>query len=159
ASYLGEGWVDLAVFAVLGVVGGRDEQRAAIAGVQALLAVGVVSRVGKVAFREERPSHDPDHQTFFSSRVLAADAMPSGHTMSAFATAAVLAMEYPRAAPVFYLLATWVAVARIQQSTHWLSDCIVGSALGLLIGWESWRVTRAFELEVQPWAAPSGGGL
>jgi membrane-associated phospholipid phosphatase len=158
-SYLGEGWVDLAVFAALAVVGGRDEQRAALAGVQAMLAVAVTSRIGKVAFREERPQVDPNEKIYFSSRVLQADSMPSGHTMSAFATAAVLSSEYPKASPIFYALATWVALARVQESTHWISDCVVGAALGLLIGWESWRVTRAFEVEVQPWAAVGGGGV
>lgn len=158
-SYLGEGWVDVAIFAAIGLIGGRNESRAAIAGLQALAAVGVVSRLGKTIFRYERPSVDPDHPKFFSDRVWLADAMPSGHTMSAFATAAVLAKEYPKAAPVFYLLATWVALARVQQSTHWVSDTVVGAALGLLIGWESWNVTRAFELEVQPWVAGSGAGI
>src|SRR5581483_3156995 len=41
ASYLGEGWVDLAIFGALAVVGGRDGQRAALAGAQALLAVAL----------------------------------------------------------------------------------------------------------------------
>lgn len=158
-SYLGEGWLDLAVFAALAVVGGRNEQRAALAGVQALLAAAVVSRAGKLVFREERPQVEPNQKIYFSNRVVQADAMPSGHTMSAFATAAVLASEYPKASPVFFALATWVALARVQESTHWISDCVVGAALGLLIGWESWRVTRAFEIEVQPWAAVGGGGV
>jgi membrane-associated phospholipid phosphatase len=158
-SYLGEGWVDFAIFAVLGLVGSRNESRAAIAGAQALAAVAVVSRLGKWMIRSERPSLDPDHPHFFSDRVMQADAMPSGHTMTAFATAAVLAKEYPMGAPVFYLLATWVALARVQQSTHWVSDTVVGAALGLLIGWESWRVTRAFELEVEPWVGGAGAGI
>ena len=36
---------------------------------------------------------------------------------------------------------------------------LTGAALGLLIGWEAWDVTRRFELDVQPWAGPSGGGV
>ena len=158
-SYLGEGFVDLAIFAALGVFGGRDAQRAALAGIQAMLAVAFVSRVGKVAFREERPQVDPNEKIYFSNRIIQADSMPSGHAMSAFATAAVLGAEYPKGAPIFYLLATWVALARVQESTHWVSDVIVGSALGMLIGLESYRVTKKFELEVQPWAGPGGGGV
>ncbi|MBK7858869.1 MAG: phosphatase PAP2 family protein [Archangiaceae bacterium] len=158
-SYLGEGWVDVAIFGVLGLIGGRNEGRAAVAGLQALAAVAVVSRIGKYLVRYERPSFDPEGQHFFSDRWQLADAMPSGHTMSAFATAAVLAKEYPKGAPIFYALATWCALARVQQSTHWVSDTVVGAALGLLIGWESWNVTRAFELEVEPWVSGSGAGL
>jgi membrane-associated phospholipid phosphatase len=159
ASYLGEGWIDLAIFGALAVVGGRDGQRAALAGAQALLAVALVAGVGKVAFREERPQVNPNEKVFFSDRILQADSMPSGHAMCAFATAAVLGSEYPKAAPVFYVLATWVALARIQEGTHWVSDVIVGSALGLLIGLESYKLTRKFEIQVQPWAAANGGGV
>ncbi len=156
-SYLGEGWVDLGVFLALGLFGGRSGQRAAIAGIPALLAVGVVSRVGKLIFRLERPSYDPTAHHWFSRPN--ADAMPSGHTMAAFATAAVLASEWPRLAPLFYALATYVGIARVQNSTHWMSDVVVGAALGTLMGLEAWRVTREFELEVQPWLSGGGAGF
>ncbi|MBX7101304.1 MAG: phosphatase PAP2 family protein [Myxococcaceae bacterium] len=158
ASELGEGWVDLAVFLGLGLLGGRDGQRACLAGVQALVATALFSRVGKAIVRLERPSFDPDAH-HIGSRFPQADAMPSGHTMSAFATAAVLASEYRTLAPLWYALAAWVGVARVQQSTHWLSDVVVGAALGTLFGWEAYRVTRLMELEVQPWANTTGGGL
>lgn len=158
-TLLGDGWVNFAIFAALWVVGGRDAQRAGMAGIAAMAAVAVVSRVGKLIFRLERPSYDPNRQHWFSDRWLQADAMPSGHTMSAFATAAVLAMEYPKAKWLFYALATWVGLTRVQLSTHWVSDTLVGAVVGLFIGWEAWRLTRAFELAVQPWAGPDGGGL
>lgn len=156
-SYLGEGWLDLTVFLAIGLIGGRDGQRACIAGLQALAAAGIASRLGKVVFRLERPSYDPDQQHFFSRPQ--ADAMPSGHTMAAFATAAVLAQEYPKLAPLFYSLALWVGVARVQQSAHWFSDVVVGAALGTLFGWQSWKLTREYEVDVQPWAGASGAGL
>lgn len=156
-AFLGEGWLDVSVFLAIGLIGGRDGQRACIAGLEALAAAGIASRLGKVVFRLERPSYDPDQLHFFSRPQ--ADAMPSGHAMAAFATAAVLAQEYPKLAPLFYTLALWVGVARVQQGAHWFSDVIVGAALGTLFGWQSWKLTRAYEVEVQPWAGASGGGL
>ena len=156
-SYLGEGWVDVTLFLALGLLGGRDGQRVCVAGLQALAASGIASFIGKRIFRLERPSFDRTQQHWFSRD--SADAMPSGHTMSAFATAAVLSQEYPRLAPLFYGLALWVGIARVQQSTHWFSDVVVGAALGTLFGWQSWKVTRELEIELQPWAGTTGAGL
>jgi membrane-associated phospholipid phosphatase len=156
-GFLGEGWVDVAIFLGLGLLGGRDGQRVCIAGLQALAATGIASFIGKRMFRLERPSYDREKHHWFSRGT--ADAMPSGHTMSAFATASVLAQEYPRFAPLFYGLALWVGVARVQQSTHWFSDVVVGAALGTLFGWQSWKLTREFEIDVQPWAGSTGAGL
>ncbi len=156
-STLGEGWFDLSVFLIAGLVGGRQGQRICLAGVQALIAVAIASRLGKVVFREERPSYDPYHHHLFGR--LKADSMPSGHSMAAFATAAVLSQEWPILSPLFYTLAAWLGVARVQQSTHWMSDVLIGAAVGTLFGFESYRVTKAFELEVSPWAGAHGGGL
>lgn len=156
-GFLGEGWVDVTIFLALGLLGGRDGQRVCLAGLQALAATGIASFIGKRIFRLERPSYDRTQHHWFSRP--SADAMPSGHAMAAFATASVLSQEYPRLAPLFYGLALWVGLARVQQSTHWLSDVLIGAALGTLFGWESWKLTRQYELEVQPWAGPSGVGV
>jgi membrane-associated phospholipid phosphatase len=156
-SYGGEGWVDVAIFLAVGLIGGRDGQRACIAGLQALAAAAIATRVGKIVFRLERPSYDPDAQHFFARPE--ADAMPSGHAMTAFATATVLSLEYPKFSPLFYTLALWVGLARVQQNAHWVSDIVVGAALGTLFGWQSYKLTRAFEIELQPWAGANGAGL
>lgn len=156
-SYLGEGWVDVVVFLAFGILGGRDGQRVAIAGLQALAATGIASLISKRIFRLERPTFDREQQHWFSR--FEADAMPAGHAMTAFATAAVLSREYPRLSPLFYGLALWVGLARVQQSAHWVSDIVVGAALGTLFGWQSWAITEDTGLEFQPWANGSGGGL
>ncbi len=156
-SYGGEGWVDVGIFLIIGLVGGRDGQRACLAGLQALTAAAVATRIGKIAFRMERPSYDPNAEHFFSRPE--ADAMPSGHAMTAFATAAVLSMEYPKLTPLFYSLALWVGLSRVQQNAHWVSDIIVGAALGTLFGWQSYKLTRDYQIELQPWAGSTGAGL
>src|SRR5262249_46262162 len=114
--------------------GGRKGQGVAVEGLEALAATALISRSMKLMFRFERPSSDPGHTRLFSRHWRRADAFPSGHTMAAFASATVIASEYPAIAPVAYVLATYVGVARIQQDTHWASDVVVGALLGILIG-------------------------
>lgn len=155
-SFGGEGYVDVAIFGILAMADGKRGEKAALAGMTALTAAGVASRIGKLAFRFERPSYDPTRKVMFSDRLIAADAMPSGHTMAAFATAAVIAGYYPRFAPFAYGLATWVALARVQQSTHWMSDTVVGAGMGLLFGWAAVEVTNGISLS--PVITEGGGG-
>lgn len=133
-SLLGEGAVDAGIFAVAGLVDGDRGARASLEGLEALAAVAITSRALKVALRVERPSFDPNAKHYFSARVMAADAMPSGHAMSVFATAQVLAEEYQSLAPLWYLVAAYVGIARVQQNTHWVSDVIAGAALGIVYG-------------------------
>ncbi len=156
-GYLGEGWVDVLVFVGVGLLGGDEGRTVAVAGLQALAASGIASLVSKRIFRLERPTYDGDRQHWFSR--IEADAMPAGHAMTAFATAAVLSRAWPRLSALFYGLALWVGLARVQQSAHWVSDIVVGAALGTLFGWESWRVTTEYGLTLQPWAGANGAGL
>lgn len=147
-SFLGEGYIDVMIVLAFGLFDTAHGVRVCLAGLQALVATAIVSRVGKMIFRLERPSYDGHRQHYFSQAQ--ADAMPSGHAMAAFATAAVLASEYPRWSPLFYVLASYVGLARIQQSTHWLSDVVIGGAIGVLLGWYSYRWTQWLEIEVGP---------
>jgi hypothetical protein len=62
---------------------------------------------------------------------------PSGHTTVAFAAATVFAMEYReyRVVPIIaYSAATAIGLSRIVQNAHWISDVMVGAALGFLCG-------------------------
>jgi membrane-associated phospholipid phosphatase len=63
-------------------------------------------------------------------------AMPSGHTSRAFAMASVLSHEFDRwyvSVPA-YGFATSVGLQRIHSGDHWLTDAVVGAALGYAIG-------------------------
>lgn len=63
-------------------------------------------------------------------------AFPSGHASAAFATASVLERHLGRrgAWPTF-AIAGYVAMSRMADNRHYLSDVLFGSALGIASGW------------------------
>ena len=74
---------------------------------------------------------------------------PSGHACLAFATAAALAILWPRFRAAFYALASLVAIERVSENAHWLSDTVAGAALGIagiqLVRWLWWDRRRLAE--------------
>ena len=76
----------------------------------------------KAAIIEARP--DGSDKTF-----------PSGHTATAFFGATVLAHEYRDTHPEFviagYTLATATGALRIANNKHWVTDVLLGSAIGI----------------------------
>jgi hypothetical protein len=70
--------------------------------------------------------------------------MPSGHTSTAFYTATWLTLEYPKwyvAVPA-YLWAGTIGYSRNHLGVHYLTDVLVGAALGSATGWAVWRMRR-----------------
>jgi len=63
-------------------------------------------------------------------------AFPSGHAATAFATASILErhLGYRGAWPTV-VGASYVALSRITDNRHFLSDVVFGSALGIATGW------------------------
>ena len=62
----------------------------------------------------------------------ARESFPSSHSANAVAMSAVLAMQYPAAAPTFWTLAIACACLRYVLDAHWPSDVLGGIALGYL---------------------------
>jgi len=74
----------------------------------------------KFSVQRERPDGS-DHYSF-----------PSGHSASAFATAAVLQRHYGWKAGVpATVVAAYVATARVHDNKHYLSDVVFGAAMGI----------------------------
>ncbi|MDP9055194.1 MAG: phosphatase PAP2 family protein [Acidobacteriota bacterium] len=65
---------------------------------------------------------------------------PSGHSTTAFAVAVTLGSFYPEIMPLLLLLAANVAVSRLIVGMHFLSDVLVGSGMGALIGYTAFRI-------------------
>lgn len=88
--------------------------------IRAQAVSGMVTFAIKVATDRDRP--DGGHRAF-----------PSGHTSTAFATAAVLERHYGwKVGTVAYALAGFVGWSRVRDGRHWLSDIAMGSAIGIV---------------------------
>jgi membrane-associated phospholipid phosphatase len=107
---------------------------------------GFVVQLGKHLSGRQRPSYGngTDHwygpSGFFkryTEDISKYDAFPSGHTITAWGTATVIAKMYKDTVVVpilCYSLATMVGLSRVTEDTHWLSDVFLGAALGYAIG-------------------------
>ncbi len=88
-----------------------------------LVANGITTNILKELFSRERPNGSNTRS------------MPSGHTSHSFAVAAVANELYGnKIGATAYLMAGLVAISRINDNVHYLSDVIVGAGLGTIIG-------------------------
>jgi membrane-associated phospholipid phosphatase len=124
-----------ATFYLVGRV--RHDARARETGllsVEALLDGAMVIEPIKSITRRSRPSLLGGRGEFLTS----GNAFPSGHAMSAWALATVVAYEYGEHRPLVragaYSFATIVSLSRFGGRTHFISDSLVGSAIGYGIG-------------------------
>jgi membrane-associated phospholipid phosphatase len=103
-------------------------------GAEALINGVIVASALKTATQRQRPPEDHSSGEFFEG----GSSFPSGHAMSAWAFATVIAQEYGHHRPLVqvgaYSLAAAVSLSRYTGRNHFLSDVLVGSAMGYGIG-------------------------
>ena len=103
-------------------------------GAEALIDSGIVVTALKTASQRQRPPTDHSSGEFFDGGC----SFPSGHAISAWSLATVIAQEYGHHRPLVqvgaYGLATAVSLSRYTGRNHFLSDVLVGSAMGYGIG-------------------------
>jgi membrane-associated phospholipid phosphatase len=105
---------------------------------ETLIDAALVSGVVKFAANRARPTESDGRGRFGDGpggRLNSS--FPSGHAISSWAMASIIAHEYPhpRIIPVIaYGLATTVVVSRVGARRHFPSDVIAGSAMGWFIG-------------------------
>ncbi len=104
---------------------------------------GIVGAVLQLLIRRERPwAHHGDYVFRpFSDRPFYGGglAMPSSHAVVAFGAAFALARLFPRAAPVWYLLAAGCALTRVMARAHFLSDVVLAAIVAWLVAALLWR--------------------
>ena len=85
----------------------------------------------------ERPDTGNNRGNFFSG----GDSFPSDTSAVSWAAASVIAREYPGSATqlLAYGTAGGVSAARVVGQKHWMSDAILGSALGWYMGRQVFR--------------------
>lgn len=100
------------------------------------LLSGAVVQALKFGLGRKRPYESGSPHDWVGPSLTDFHAFPSGHSQAAFALATVVAMEFRHARavpPVVYGLASLTALSRLNANAHWVSDVIVGSALGHFI--------------------------
>jgi membrane-associated phospholipid phosphatase len=125
----------------------RDNKHVSHVGSDLLQAIGVaevITQSLKYATQRERPDGS------------GANSFPSGHAADtfAFATALERHLGWKGAVPA-YLFSTYVAMSRLQENRHYLSDVAFGSAVGIIAGR---TVTRHGRSNYSYTVAPVPGG-
>ncbi|WP_309237417.1 phosphatase PAP2 family protein, partial [Actinomadura sp. BRA 177] len=121
---------------VMGLTGRARLRRAALRGSIAIaVASPAVNIIGKQAFRRKRPVVDLVPPIRIRWKLPTSHAFPSGHSASAAAFAAGVALEAPRrvAVPVAATAAA-VAFSRVYTGAHYPGDVLAGLGIGALAG-------------------------
>ena len=134
ASGYGRGAIVFAGLLAVALVTGPAGPATARVAIVALAPVNLVVEGLKWSVNRRRP--DGEHRRSNSS-------FPSSHAANASAMALVLGRRWRRLAPGFWLLAAWIGFSRIYLNRHFLSDVLIGAAIGVGIGWLTLRWLRA----------------
>lgn len=101
---------------------------------EALIDSSLVVEALKAVSQRQRPPADHASGEFFDG----GSSFPSGHAISSWSFASVVAEEYGQHRPLLrfgiYSLAAAVSFSRFTGRNHFLSDTLIGSALGYGIG-------------------------
>ena len=101
---------------------------------EALINGGIVSGVLKGVSQRQRPSTDDGSGEFLDG----GSSFPSGHAVAIWSLTTVIADEYGKGRPALriglYGLASAVSISRYTGRNHFLSDVLIGSAIGYGIG-------------------------
>ncbi len=140
----------------------KKARMTAIKGVEAFAYAAIATEIFKQVFHRQRPYQgDPPNPYLWVGPIgpLSYTSFPSGHSAVVFAVATVIASSYKKTVwvPVLcYTLASLTALSRVYDNDHWMSDVVMGSAIGLAIGQTVFR--NSVRLKLLP-ESPTGPGL
>lgn len=174
-TLLGDWGIDCGIaglFIISGVaLRDKKARNTGLMALETLLHTGFLVQVFKHLAGRQRPKVDGGQDYWFGPPAFLAryrdgyfsryDSFPSGHTISAWGLATVIAENYkdhfwvPLAC---YSLATAVGLSRLTEDAHWFSDVFVGAVLGYAIGKMVVR-NQNRRLQFAPVVAPKEMGL
>jgi membrane-associated phospholipid phosphatase len=141
ASYLGQAYTLLPIAAgmyFIGTAKGKDHFReAGLLSFETIANAGIVQVALKAVLGRERPTEGNGNGAFQQSPNRWSSSFPSGHTISTFAMASVVAHEYPHHWWVTALISAYgagVAGARLAANRHFPGDVVGGAFMGWFIG-------------------------
>ena len=152
----------MVVAALLAMIGGRPRRAAA----RGLLALAGSSALANGILKPLFPRRRPPARVWLSPKrgvdIPTSSSFPSGHSSSAAAFTAAVAMESPVAGAALAPLAAAVAYSRVHNGVHWPSDVFAGLAVGgaIAAGTRRWwagagRRTRRTRTRVRGSRAPA----
>ncbi len=112
----------------------RKWQRAALAALLAAAASGIGVNALRVTLGRPRPRAGLPDRFTGPSLQWKRQSFPSGHSGASFASASALAIAAPPVGGLALLSASAVATASVANRSHFLSDVLVGSGLGVMFG-------------------------
>lgn len=141
ATRAGDGWLWGSIGAAVLLSPGAERFRAIEAAACAVACGIVLFHVVKRKVRRVRPR---DIEPHCWAKMVTRDrfSFPSGHSTTAFAVALSLGSFYPEIMPLLLLLAANVAISRVVVGMHFLSDVVVGSGTGALLGYMAFHFAR-----------------
>jgi len=138
---------------------------------EAMLVNGLYTMLLKITLGRARPYTNKtrsEFDPFESGFETAENSFPSGHTSTAFTIATVLSERIDNiyVSIGLYSLATLTAYQRIYSDVHWLSDTLLGAALGTFIGLKVVKLHRnyspnraGFNIKIFPQITSSSYGV
>ena len=113
----------------------KDErlQTATLNSIQSVIVTAIATEGIKIITGRARPFNNEGPYAFrpFPAGEDRYKSLPSGHTSLAFALFTPYAETYSR---WIYLVPASVAMGRVYQDKHWLSDVVMGGGIGLVSG-------------------------
>jgi undecaprenyl-diphosphatase len=132
----GDGWLWYTMGLCLAIFSGGDAVRP-LAAAGAAAGSGVACfQILKRAFHRKRPCAIASHCW---ADLLPPDqfSFPSGHSITAFSVAVTLGLFYPGLMAGLLFCAISIAASRVILGMHFLSDVLVGSAIGTGLGYSA----------------------
>jgi membrane-associated phospholipid phosphatase len=139
--------MSLGTWAVGKLAGNHDMSHIGLDAIRAIGESEAVLQTMKYTIRRERPDHSGGY------------AFPSGHAADTFAVASVVQRHLNLKWSILaYTASSYVAMSRLHDNKHYLSDVVFGAALGTVVGR---NVTRhgSSNFSFFPMAVPGGGAL
>lgn len=121
---------DLMVWGILGLILSRRDRKLFVVLALLVITVFILETALKQAFQRPRPL---DVLAVRDVLFAGGYSMPSGHAMRNFACARFLSGKVSRPV-VLWVYACLVALSRVFLAAHYLSDVIMGAALGYSMG-------------------------
>lgn len=121
------------------IIADKELRKTGLMLTEAIVLNGIVTTGLKVITGRSRPfrnNGNTDIDFFEMEFEDVENSLPSGHTSTAFAVATVLSERIDNiyASVALYSMAGLTAFQRIYADKHWLSDTILGAAIGTVIG-------------------------